>query len=144
MATVPARNHTRNLHPLNAMLLAGSLPLFLGALLADWAYSATYEVQWTNFAAWLIAGGLVFVGFALLWAILAALRGSRARTGGGWLGAGLLAATFLLGLVNALVHAKDGWAAMPAGLILSLIVVALALVAIWIGFAPTHERTRHA
>lgn len=140
MAATHAPNHVRRLHPVHAVLLAGALPLFLGAFLADWAYSSTYEVQWTNFAAWLIAGGLVFVGAALVWAIIDALRGSPARKGTSWLGAGLLAATFALGFVNALVHAKDGWAAMPAGLILSLIVLVLALAAIWAGFSGHSAR----
>jgi uncharacterized membrane protein len=134
MAATPASHHLPSLNPVRAVLLAGALPLFLGAFLADWAYSSTYEVQWTNFASWLIAGGLVFVGSALVWTIVEALRGA------GWIAPGLLAATFAAGFVNALVHAKDAWAAMPAGLILSLIVLALALAAIWAGFAGFRGR----
>lgn len=124
----------RNLSPFYAIVWASALPLFLGAFLADWTYASTYEVQWTNFASWLIAGGLVFVGFALVWSIIDGLRGA------GWIAAGLLAVTFVLGFVNALVHAKDAWAAMPAGLILSLIVLVLAMAAIWIGFASPRAR----
>ena len=48
----------RPLHPLHAILLAFPLPLFLGALLSDAAYRASFHVQWHNFASWLIAGGL--------------------------------------------------------------------------------------
>ena len=58
------------LHPLHAVLLAGTVPLFLAVLLSDIAYSASYEMQWKNFASWLIVGGLVFGGFALLWAVI--------------------------------------------------------------------------
>lgn len=134
MAATHTPDHVRMIHPFHAVLLAGALPLFLGALLADWAYSATYEVQWTNFASWLIAGGLVFAGFALLWSIVDLLRRSAARRAG-WIGVLLLAAVFVFGFINALVHAKDAWAAMPAGLILSLIVAVLAVAAIWAGFA---------
>ena len=46
----------------------------------------------------------------------------------------LLAATWVLGFFNALVHAKDAWASMPSGLILSVIVTILACAATWIGF----------
>lgn len=134
-------DHARNIHPVHAVVLAGSLPLFLGAFLADWAYSSTYEVQWTNFASWLIVGGMVFVGVALLWAIIDALRGGGSRRAARWIAAGLLAAVFVLGFVNALVHAKDAWAAMPAGLILSLIVLVLTLVAIWAGFGRIGKRS---
>ena len=49
-------------HPVHAVLLAGTVPLFLGAMLSDIAYSASYEIQWSNFASWLIVGGLVFGG----------------------------------------------------------------------------------
>ena len=41
----------------------------------------------------------------------------------------------ILGFVNALVHAKDAWASMPAALILSVIVALLAVAATWLGFA---------
>jgi len=45
----------------------------------------------------------------------------------------VLLATWLLGLVNAFEHAKDAWAVMPSGLVLSVIVSALACIATWIG-----------
>src|SRR3546814_9206497 len=54
------RTRGRVIHPVHAVVLASSLPLFFGALLSDWAYSSTYDVQWLNFAAWLNAGALVF------------------------------------------------------------------------------------
>src|SRR3546814_18174019 len=65
---------------LPAVLLAGELPLFLGGLLSDIGYAASYQIQWTNFASWLIAGALVFSGFALLWALVDLIR-ARRRTG---------------------------------------------------------------
>lgn len=122
------------LHPLHAVLLAGTLPLFLGALLSDIAYSASYEIQWNNFASWLIAGGLVFGAIALLWAVVDLFR--DARGGRGSLSyVLLLLATWILGFVNALVHAKDAWASMPNGLVLSVVVLALACGATWAGFS---------
>lgn len=110
---------------MHANLAFAALPLFLGALLSDWAYARSYEVQWTNFAAWLIAGGLVLAGLALLWAALDLLRprAVRGRTQGLYLL--LLLLSFGIGFVNALVHAKDGWAAMPSGLVLSVLVFLL-------------------
>ena len=38
------------------MLLGSTIALFLGALLSDLAYYRSYQVQWINFASWLIAG----------------------------------------------------------------------------------------
>ena len=125
----------RVIHPLHAVLLASSLPLFLGALLADWAYSSTYEVQWINFAAWLNAGALVFAGAALLWAVIDFFRSDVGRDRTSALYLLVLLTTFIVGFIAALVHGKDAWATMPAGLVLSVIVFLLALVATWLGFS---------
>ena len=122
------------LHPVHAIFLASTIPLFLGALLSDWAYAESYQIQWTNFASWLIAGGLVFAGAALLWAIVDLFR-ADVRRHGGWLYVGLLAATFVLGFINALVHAKDAWAAMPEGFVLSVVAFLLALAANWAAYS---------
>jgi uncharacterized membrane protein len=123
------------LHPLHAILLAFPLPLFLGALLSDLAYGATFQVQWANFASWLIAGGLVFGGFALLWALVALIRSDAARRRRAGIYAVVLLAMWGLGLVNALVHAKDAFAMMPAALYLSAVVTLLAFVAAWMGYS---------
>lgn len=135
MATATSTHSRRLIHPLHAVLLASSLPLFLGTLLSDWAYWATYEVQWINFAAWLIVAALLFAGLALLWAAIDFLRADVRRDRRGALYLLVLLATFGLGLVNALVHGKDGWATMPTGLILSVLVSLLALASVWLGFA---------
>lgn len=137
MATVPTRDRLRPLHPLHAILLAFPLPLFLGALLSDVAYRATFEVQWINFAAWLIAGALLVGAFALLWALIGLLR-SRVRGSRSVLYVVALLAMWVLGFINALVHGKDAWATMPAGLYLSIVVTLLALVAAWVGYSGVH------
>jgi len=111
------------------------VPLFLGALLSDWAYSSSFEIQWTNFASWLLAGALVFAGVALLWALIELLRGDRSWRGTPLIYFLVLLAAWVLGFVDALVHAKDAWGKMPAALLLSVIVTALALVAAWLGFS---------
>jgi len=130
---------TTALHPVQAVLLASTFPLLLGALLNDWAYSSTYEIQWTNFASWLVAGGLVFVGLALVWALIDLFRSDVRRNRSSWLHFGLLLATFVVGFLNLLVHAKDAWAAMPEGFILSAMTVLLSLAAIWTGFSTWRE-----
>ncbi|UUR08907.1 DUF2231 domain-containing protein [Sphingomonas glaciei] len=126
---------TRPIHPVHAALLAGALPLFLGAMIADWAYSRSYQVQWINFAAWLNAGAMVFAGAALLWAVVDFFRGDRRRDRSAALYLLVLIATFVIGFIAALIHAKDAWATMPAGLVLSLITFVLALTSVWLGFA---------
>ena len=118
--------------PLHATLLAGTVPLFLGALLSDIAYYQTYQIQWSNFAAWLIAGALLFCGLAGLFALVNLLRADR-KAGRPTVYFLLLLVTWALGLVNAFEHAKDAWAVMPSGLVLSAIVTLLACVTTWVG-----------
>jgi len=123
-------NRMRPVHPLHAALLGGALALIIGGLLSDWAYSSSYQIQWSNFAAWLLAGATVFVGFSLLWALIELF----ARRAGGALYFTILLATFVVGLLNSFVHARDAWAVMPLGLILSLVVAVLTLVAMGLRF----------
>lgn len=120
--------------PLHAMLLAGTVPLFLGALLSDIAYQNSFQIQWANFAAWLIAGGLLFAGLALLFA-LGNLIGAERKAGRPVLYFLLLLVTWVLGLINAFEHAKDAWAMMPTGLVLSAIVAVLAVITAWLGLS---------
>ena len=47
----------------------------------------------------------------------------------------VLLVMWVLGFINALVHAKDAWATMPDGLYLSVVAALLALVAAWIGYS---------
>ena len=125
---------------MHAVITFSTLPLWLGALLSDWAYVHTEQVQWTNFAAWLIAGALTVGAIALLWALVVAatgrLRGARPAP---YLLA--LAASLLLGFVNALVHARDAYAAMPTGLALSLVVLLLAAAAGALGLLAQRRRS---
>ena len=120
--------------PLHAILLAGTVPLFLGGLLSDIAYYNTYQIQWSNFASWLIAAGLLFCGLALLFALVNLVR-ARHKAGRPVLYLALLLVTWILGLVNAFEHAKDAWAVMPSGLVLSVIVTVLSVAAAWIGLS---------
>jgi uncharacterized membrane protein len=125
----------RPLHPLHAILLAFPLPLFAGALLSDFAYRSTFHIQWANFSSWLIAGGLVGGGFAALWALINLFRRGTARKGRLIVYFVVLLVIWVLGFINALVHAKDAWATMPESLYLSAITTLLALVAAWIGYS---------
>lgn len=122
---------------MHATFTFSALPLFAGALLSDWAYAQTEQVQWTNFAAWLIVGGLLMAGLALLWGLVTTLRHRAIRQRSGWLPLALLLAGVVLGFVNALVHAQDAWASMPGALVLSFIVFVLVAAASVISlFAP--------
>lgn len=118
-------------HVVHALLLCFPVALFPAALVTDIAYLRTAQIQWTNFSSWLIAGALVFGGLVLAWSAVSLLLG--------WRGAlrlprliytAVLAAMWILGLINAFKHSQDGWSSVGAfGLILSILCALLALVA---------------
>jgi uncharacterized membrane protein len=109
-------------------------------MLSDLAYRASFQVQWANFSSWLIAGGLFIGAFALLWALVNLFRRGMARKKRTIAYFVVLLAMWVLGFVNALVHAKDAWATMPEGLYLSVVTALLALVASWIGYSGFRAR----
>ncbi|CUI73630.1 hypothetical protein F1536_10340 [Achromobacter xylosoxidans] len=126
-------------HPVHAVFLAGMFPLFLGTALSDIAYAKSLHVQWNNFAAWLLLGALVFGGIALAFAIVDLFRRGRQprRTVPYAL---LLAAVWIIGVFNALVHASDAWGSMPVGLALSVVTTVLACAAMWLGLRAPYVR----
>ena len=133
MASVPPVPQ-RLLHPLHAILLAFPIALFSAALVSDITYLNTAEIQWTNFSAWLITGGLVFGAPALLWALILLIR--RGSTGGrDTLVYFLLAAVmWIAALINAFQHSRDAWSSVgTTGLILSIVSTLAALAAGWVG-----------
>jgi uncharacterized membrane protein len=132
MVAISVSRPSRPLHPLHSILLAFPFALFLSALISDIAYWRTFEIQWANFSSWLIAGGLFVGAFAVLWALVNMFRQGTGRAAVYFL---VLLITWVLGFINALVHAKDAWATMPEGLYLSVVVSLLALVAAWIGYS---------
>lgn len=133
MVVTIERRYSDAIHPFHAILLAGIIPWFLGAVLSDISYMATYEIQWANFASWFIVGGLVFTGVTIAFTIIDLCRAHR-RAQGIALYAVFLLATWMAGFFNALMHARDAWASMPGGLILSVITIILACLATWLGF----------
>ncbi|BCT91681.1 membrane protein [Lysobacter helvus] len=141
MVTATAEpTHAAPLHPAHAFFLSAMVPLFLGAVLSDYAYTTSYQVQWVNFAIWLIAGGLVFAGFALLCEVAKFLRADRRR---GLRPIALLVVLVLwvLGLIDAFVHSRDAFATMPTGFVLSIVVFVLACIATWLGFTSYRWRS---
>lgn len=126
-------------NPVHAILLAFPVALYPSALLADITYLNTAVIQWTNFASWLIAGADLFAGLVLAWALLGLFFGrARHARGRGLLYLFTVAAMFVIGVVNALHHARDGWHSVGnAGLLMSIACTVLAFVAAFIAYSGT-------
>lgn len=139
------------LHPLHAILLAFPIALFSGALASDITYLNSAEIQWTSFSQWLLAGGCLMGGLALLWALVLVAQAGRTAEGEagreapvrGGAGRGrallyllLLAVMFIAGLVNSFHHSRDGWSSVETmGVVLSLVSAVAALAAGWVGYS---------
>lgn len=130
MESTVVLTRSRPIHPFHAAVLGSMWPLFLGALLADYAYWSTYEIQWSNFASWFLVGAMVMTSVALVCALVGIARGSRRFT---YLG--VLAVTWVVGFLDSLHHARDAWAIMPGALLWSVCAAVLAVVATWMGFS---------
>lgn len=118
------------LDALHAMFGAFPVAYFSLAFITDIAYSRSTNLQWQYFSIWLIVAGLVMGGFAILFGgVEWLIRRRRSAHGYGW-HILLTIVAWLLALLNAFVHSRDGWTAVvPQGLILSGIVALLMLLA---------------
>jgi uncharacterized membrane protein len=114
--------------PLHPFFVGLGGTLLMAALVTDFMYSSNSLMQWANFSAWLITGGLVL---ALIAAIVWLIELALGRTGPiRWLDFGLLAGAAILSLVNVFVHTRDAWTSVvPTGITLSIIVTILLLIA---------------
>lgn len=122
--------------PLRSILMAFPIALFTGAVVTDIAYLNTAQMQWSNFSAWMIAGGVAFGGVVSVWALVDALRARPEGRVGGLVGFALVAVMTLLGLINAIHHSRDAWSSVGVlGLTLSIVTAALALVFGWMLYA---------
>ena len=124
---------------LHGILLSFPVALFSSGLAADVAYLKTSEIQWTNFASWLIAGALVFGGLVLAWALVEwIVKLRRPATGHRLVYLVIVAVMWVVGMINAFHHARDGWSSVgTTGLALSIATTLLALVAGWMFFSRT-------
>jgi len=118
------------LDALHALIGAFPVAYFSLAFITDIAYSRSTNLQWQYFSIWLIVAGLVMGGFAILLGAIEWLVRRRRTAHGYGLHVILTILAWLLALVNAFVHSRDGWTAVvPQGLILSGVVALLMLLA---------------
>ena len=147
MATAPSPRieptyRRRAAHPLHAILLAFPVALFSCALLSDITYLKSAEMQWSNFSAWLITGGLIFGAPALLWAAIAFVRARKGPTRTPALAYLLLILVmWVAGLVNAFKHSQDAWSSVgTTGVTLSVVSTLAAFASAWLLHAAKEPR----
>jgi uncharacterized membrane protein len=139
-----ARSRVGHAHRVYAILLPIPILCFVGAMITDWAYlDSGGNLMWANFSSWLLAAGLLFGAIAGIVLLVSLGMDAGLRIGAGWGHLGLLFAAWVVELVNALVHARDGWTGVvPIGLTLSVVGVVLALASGWLWQSARYGRER--
>jgi uncharacterized membrane protein len=103
---------------------------FVAALIFDAIYADNGEILWTKAAAWLICFGLILaiiprlINLVRVW-----VTGPRPRRFATTLAFWLNFLAIVAAIANALVHSRDAYASMPDGLWLSIVTVALLVIA---------------
>lgn len=130
-------------HPVHAALVPFPIVCLTLVLVTDILYWQTANLMWHNFSSWLL-----FVG--ITGAVLAAIAGAvdlmsrralRSHSTGLIHGLGNVV-VLILAIVNALIHARDGWTGVvPTGLILSGLTVLVMIVTIWLGREMVYRQT---
>lgn len=117
---------------LTSILFAVPLVCFFGALLTDLTYVRDPDYQWTNFSAWLLAFGILFLGLSVIVSILRYLITMRTtRRPVSWLAGLVLLAAFAVGVYDNFIHTHDGWTSVwPEGLALTALTVVLLILAL--------------
>ncbi|AMM23541.1 hypothetical protein [Variovorax sp. PAMC 28711] len=102
---------------------------FVAALIFDVIYARSADLMWVKSAAWLISIGLSIAVIPrlinLAWVWFPGARHSTARSKAAFF---LYLVAVVTAIVNALVHSRDAYAAMPQGLWLSVLTVGLLVV----------------
>jgi uncharacterized membrane protein len=102
---------------------------FVAALIFDVVYANSADVLWLKSAAWLICSGLVFavlprlINLVRVW-----LPGRRPRPFAEKAAFWLHLLAIVAATVNAFVHSRDAYAAIPDGVWLSILTVALIVI----------------
>ena len=119
-------------HPIHPMLVPIPIACFVGTLLTDLAYWRTANLMWANFSDWLLTFGLIGAALAAIAGIVDFFGEARIRAlPQAWihgLGNGV---ALILAILNEFVHTRDAYGQLPAGLILSILVVLILLVTGW-------------
>lgn len=102
--------------------------LFVAVMIFDFVYANTAEVLWVKSAAWLVSLGLIFaivprlINLGFVW--FGKRRAAAAVKFDFWLNL----AAIVTALINAFVHSRDSYAAIPDALWLSVATVVLMVI----------------
>jgi uncharacterized membrane protein len=123
------------------MLVPIPMVCFGGAFITDIIYWRTAAMLWADMSAWLLTIGVVISVFAVLAGLVDFFGDSRIRQlRAAWFHVLGNAAALVLTFFNVLVHTRDAYTSVvPAGLILSTLVVLILAVTCWNGWSMVYR-----
>lgn len=128
-------------HPLHVMLVPIPLICFVATLITDIVYWQTAAMMWADISAWLLLVGLFVSIFAVVAGLIDFLGEPRIRAlRPAWIHALGNVVALILAIFNELIHTRDAYTSVvPAGLILSALVVLILLVTGWNGWSLVYR-----
>jgi uncharacterized membrane protein len=127
--------------PLHVMLVPIPIVCFLTTWITDLVYWHTAAMLWANMSSWLLTVGLIIAVFAAVAGLIDFSRDRRIRElSAAWIHLSGNALVLVLSFFNALIHTRDAYTSVvPAGLILSTLVVLLLVVTGWNGWSMVYR-----
>jgi uncharacterized membrane protein len=128
-------------HPIHAMLVPVPVVCFTATLVSDIVYWRTAAMLWADISAWLLLIGLIVSLFAATAGVIDFFGDRRIRElRAAWIHALGNVAALVLSIFNALIHTRDAYTSVvPAGLILSALVVLILVVTGWNGWTMVYR-----
>jgi len=128
-------------HPIHPMLVPIPIACFVGTFFTDLVYVNTYDMQWANMSAWLLAIGLIVAFFAVIAGLIDFFGERRIRNlHAAWIHGLGNALVLILSVINMFIHSRDAYTSVyPTGIILSGIVVIILLVTGWNGWSMVYR-----
>jgi uncharacterized membrane protein len=123
------------------MLVPIPIVCFGATLVTDIVYWQTAAMLWADISAWLLVIGLIVSIFAATAGLIDFFGDRRVREfRAAWIHALGNVAALVLSIFNAFIHTRDAYTSVvPAGLILSAVVVAILLVSGWNGWTLVYR-----
>jgi uncharacterized membrane protein len=128
-------------HPIHPMLIPFPIACFVLTLLADLAFWRTANDFWASASLWLLGVGLIMAALAAVMGLIDVLGDVQIRNlNDAWLHAGGNVLAVVLELYNWYSRYEHGSSAVvPAGLLLSLVVVLILLFTGWKGWEMVYR-----
>jgi len=123
-------------HPIHPMLIPSPIAFFVATFVCDLVFWGTHNPSWFDATLWLLGAGLIMAALAAVAGLIDVLGEPKIRAlGTAWWHAGGNVVAVIIEIVNFFLRYGEGSrAVLPAGIILSAVVVAILLFTGWKGW----------